>query len=42
MVDEGITIIVVWGWKLVVEWAANDLIYAKGIMCGKIVTGYIV
>ena len=42
MVDEGVTIIVVWGWKFVVEWDANDLIYVKGIMCGKIVTGYIV
>ena len=42
MVDEGITITVVWGWKLIVEWATNDLIYDKGIMCGKIATGYIV
>ena len=46
MVDEGITvvpiIIVVWGWKFVVEMAANDLIYVQGILCGKIVIGYIV
>ena len=44
MVDEGVTIIVVWGRKFIVEWAANDLIYVKGILCGKkkFVTGYIV
>ena len=46
MVDEGIIVvpikIVMWGWKFVVELAANDLIYVKGILCGKIVIGYIV
>ena len=36
MVDEGVTIIVVWGWKFVVEWDGNDLIYVKRIMCGNI------
>ena len=35
-------IIVIWGWKFVVELAANDLIYVKGILCGKIVISYIV
>ena len=46
MVDEGIIVvpvlIVMWGWKVVVELAANDLIYVKGILCGKIVIGHIV
>ena len=41
MVDKSIIvvpmIIVMWGWKFVVELAANDLIYVKRILRGKIV-----
>ena len=44
MVDEGIIVvpilIVMWGWKVVVKLAANDLIYVKRISCGKFVIVY--